>query len=106
MKKTIYLFSVILLGILVTTWYSCETEPEETCDQDEFCEEKIITLCCIEDDSNFKNGKEYSPEDEDQLARDLGCENIALKSADYERDIAAIIKKLHALMDKVQAKMK
>ena len=106
MKKTISLLSVILLGILVTIWYSCETDPEEICEQDEICENKFVTACCTEDECVYKyNGKEYTEDQLGQLAEDLGCASVkALKSG--SDDLSGVIEKLKALMSRVQESTK
>ncbi len=105
MKKTIYLLGVVLLGILVTTLYKCETDPEETCQQDEICEAKFVTACCTQNECVYKfNGKEYAEDEIDQLAIDLGCEPSAviLKSGIQENDLSGVIEQLKALMSSVQ----
>jgi hypothetical protein len=109
MKKTFYLLSVILLGILVTTWYSCEAVPEETCEQDEICENKFVTACCTENECVYKyNGKEYTEDQIDQLAEDLGCGTsaVVLKSGSQENDLSGVIGQLKTLMGRVQKRIK
>ncbi len=111
MKKTIYLLSAVLLGIIVTTWYSCEKDPEESCFQEEICEAKDVTACCeMVDDVQvcvYKyNGKEYDPDTEiDQLYIDLGCE-VAYSPSDFKAAKAAIVDQLHALLEKARAGLK
>lgn len=105
MKKTFYLLSAVLFGMLVTIWYSCETDPEETCEQDEICENKFVTACCTENECVYKyNGKEYSEDQIDQLAEDLGCASAVgvLKSGSQEEDLSAVVEKLKALMSRVR----
>jgi len=108
MKKKFYLLSVILLGILVTTWHSCETDPEETCEQDEICENKFVTYCCTENECVYKwNGKEYTDDQLDELAEELGCGSAAvLKSGSRENDLSGVIEQLKALRDRVQKRIK
>ena len=108
MKKKFYLLSVILFGILVTTWYSCETDPEETCELDEICVAKFVTVCCTENECVYKwNGKEYTDDQLDELEADLGCGTaVALKSGSQEDDSSAVIEKLKALMDRVKKRVK
>ena len=105
MKKAIYLLSVVLLGILITTWYSCEEDPEETCFQDEICPAKFVTACCTETECVYKyGGKEYTEDQLDELAEDLGCgaSAIALKSGSQEDDLSWVIEQLKALMDRAK----
>jgi hypothetical protein len=105
MKKIIYILSVVLLGIMAT-WYSCETDPEETCQQDEICEGKYVTACCTENECVYKyNGKEYTEDQLDELAEDLGCgsaSGVLIKSGSQEYDLSDVIEKLKALMDRVK----
>jgi hypothetical protein len=106
MKKSISLLSAVLAGILVTTIFSCQDTPKETCLQDEFCTSKMVTACC--DDNNvcvYKyNGKEYTEDEKDQLAIDLGCGTGkgALKSTGQVDDYSDIVAQLKALMNKVK----
>lgn len=105
MKKTIFLISFVLLAILVTTYYSCEKILEEICEQDEICEGKFVTACCTEDECVYKyNGKEYTEDQLDQLAEDLGCASAVgvLKSGSQEDELSAVIEKLEALMSRVR----
>jgi hypothetical protein len=105
MKKTIFLLSIVFLGILMTTYYSCETNPEETCYQDEICTDKFVTACCTEDKCVYKyNGKEYTEDEIDQLEKDMGCGGaaVSLKSAGEDNDRSAVIERLKALMERVK----
>jgi len=108
MKKKFYLLSVILMVILVTTWYSCELDPQETCEQDEICENKFVTYCCTENECVYKwNGKEYTDDQLDQLAEDLGCgtSGVILKSGSRENDLSGVIEQLKALRDRVRKRI-
>ena len=104
MNKAIYLISVVLLGILITTWYSCEEDPEATCFQDEICPAKFVTACCTENECVYKyGGKEYTEDQLDQLEADLGCSAaVALKSGCQECETSDVIVRLKALMDRVK----
>lgn len=106
MKKTIYFLSAILLGILVTTWYSCESDPsdpEESCAQDEICEGKTVSACCTEDACVWEyNGKEYTQDELDQLIADLGCA-VAYSPEEFKAAKASIIDQLQALLEKAHA---
>ena len=106
MKKAFLLLSIVFLGLLLTTYYSCETDPEETCEQDEICENKFVTACCTEDECVYKyNGKEYTEDQLGQLAEDLGCASAkTLKSG--SDDLSGVIEKLKALMSRVQESTK
>ena len=102
MKKIFYFLSAATLGTLLTVWYSCEKDPEESCKQDEICEAKFVTACCTDNDCVYKyNGNEYTEDQVDQLAIDLGCTTaVSLKSADADEDLAGVIEQLKALMAK------
>ncbi len=104
MKKIFLLFSLLLIGSLILIVTNCEKDPEESCQQDTFCDAQIeVTVCCTSLECVYKyNGKEYpdNEEGENQLAEDLGCSSA--KSTTYERDMAAIIKQLQELMDKTR----
>ena len=106
MKKAFLLLSIVFLGLLLTTYYSCETDPEETCEQDEICENKFVTACCTEDECVYKyNGKEYTEDQLGQLAEDLVCASVkALKSG--SDDLSGVIENLKALMIRVQESTK
>ncbi len=107
MKKKFYLLSIILLGILLTTWYSCSTDPQETCELDEICTNKFVTACCTETECVYKyGGKEYAEDQIDQLAADLGCGSaVTLKSGRREYDLSGVIEQLKALMDRVKKRI-
>ena len=97
MKKTILFLSIILIGIVVAVWNACETDPEESCKQDEICTDKFVTACCTDNACTYKyNGKEYSDSEIDQLAEDLGCSTA--KSTDQSNDLNEVIERLNALM--------
>ncbi|UCH13371.1 MAG: hypothetical protein JSV22_09665 [Bacteroidales bacterium] len=109
MKKAIYLISIAFLGILITTWYSCEEDPEETCFQDEICANIYVTACCTENECVYKyNGKEYDEDQEVELLQDTGCTTavVALKSESLDDDLAGLIEKLRALMDRAKKNCK
>ena len=110
MKKTIFLLSFVFLAVLVTTYYSCETDPEEVCLQDEICEGQFVTACCTEDDECvYKyNGKEYTEDQLDQLAEELGCASAVgvLKSGSQEDELSAVKEQLKALMSRVRESCK
>jgi hypothetical protein len=105
MKKKIFLLSVSLLGILAT-WYNCESEPEETCEQDEICAGVYVTYCCTENGCVYKyNGKEYTDDQLDELAEETGCgsaSGMLIKSGSQEFDLSDVIEKLKALRDRVR----
>ena len=106
MKKAIYLISIVFLGILITTWYSCEEDPEETCGLDEICAGVNVTYCCTEYECVYKyNGKEYTDDQLDELAEETGCGSasaVNLKSGCRENDLSSVIEKLKALRDRVR----
>lgn len=106
MKKTVYFLSAILLGIVVTTWYSCEKDPEESCFQEEICEAKEVTACCTDDVCVYKyNGKEYSEAEIDDLIDDLGCA-VAYSPDNLKAARASIVDQLKALIQKARAGQK
>lgn len=110
MKRTISLLSsAVLLGIIVATWYGCEKDSEETCEQDEICESKFVTACCTdEDDCVFKyNGKEYPSSQIDELAADLGCGGFGLvsESTSQKSTTSGATVKLKELLDKVRERL-
>ena len=107
MKRDFLLFTYLFIGCIVLIITSCEDDPTESCEQEEICEAKVVTACCTEDRCVYKwDGKEYPEEDIDQLADDLGCAAVSIKSTDYDSDMAAIINQLQILMDKAHAGIK
>jgi hypothetical protein len=105
MKKTILLLSAILSVIMVTTWYSCETDPEEVCEQDEICEAKLVTACCIGDVCVWKyNGKEYTEDQLGDLANELGCAAVSaeLDPESQKSALSGVFDQLKALMARVR----
>jgi hypothetical protein len=97
MKKSIFLLSVVLSGILVTTIYNCSEDPKETCTQDEICTAKFVDACCTDNECVYKyDGKEYTNVDDAAIA--MGCESATLKSAGGGCDLKDVIAKLEALM--------
>jgi hypothetical protein len=108
MKKTGLFISALLIAVLVTTWYSCETDPKETCEQDEICTAKFVTYCCTNNECVYKyDGKEYPEDQIDQLTSDLGCgtTSIVLKSAGDQDDFQFVVEKLKALKARVHARI-
>ena len=106
MKKTILLLCVIFSGILVATWYACESDPEEYCEQDLICEE-YVTVCCTGDVCVYKfDGKEYPDTDEgvNQLAEDMGCGTTSIVTEDgiLKKNFSGIIDQLKAFMNRVR----
>jgi hypothetical protein len=100
MKKSFYLLPVVLIGIFLAI-LSCQEKSKDTCEQDTICESKEVSACCTDTVCVWKyNGKEYKKDELAQLAIDLGC--TSAKSTDQENDLAAIAKRLRALMDKVR----
>ena len=99
----IFLSAVIICAVIVV-WYSCESDPEESCKQDEICTDKFVTACCTESECVYKyNGKEYTEDQIDQLAKDLGCSTaMVLKGTEaQDNDLSEVIARLRALMDRV-----
>ena len=104
MKKPIYLLAAVLLGIMVTTWYSCEGDPEESCFQDEICEGQEVTACCTEDVCVFTyNGKDYTEDEKAQLIEDLGCAPVGLLKSS---DMSALYNRLNEILAKARAGLK
>lgn len=106
MKKSIYLLPIFLLGLFFFV-ASCEKteDPVETCEQDEICESKSVTVCCTDNVCVYKyNEKEYADTEESlaKLAKDLGC--TAKKSPSYESDMAMIAERLVVLKAAALAK--
>jgi hypothetical protein len=104
-KKSLIVLSTLLLGIVVTTWYSCEKDDEETCLQDEICE-VMVTVCCDNDDvCVYKyDGKEYTEDQVDDLAEELGCGTVSIvpESGILKKDFSGVIEQLRALMTRVR----
>lgn len=97
MKKLILLLSVLASVAVVIVIYSCNDDSKETCKQDEICTSKFVSACCTNDVCTYTyNGKEYSEDEIDQLAKDLGCGGSAFsyKSADDIKDVIARLKNL------------
>jgi hypothetical protein len=106
MKNKLLKTGVFLISIFIVTWYGCETDPEETCQQDEICEAKFVTACCTDDACVYKyNGREYSEAQLDDLADDLGCSSVNVvvgESESLKADIASVTQQLKALMNRVK----
>ncbi len=107
MKKTILLLFVILSGIVGTTWYACESDPEEYCEQDLFCEDKYVTVCCTDDVCVYEfNGNEYPDTEEgrNELAIDLDCgtTSIVTESGVLKKDVSGVMDQLKAFMNRVR----
>ena len=111
MKKRVFFLSAILFGIYAITWYSCETDPEEVCEQENnICAEQTepVTYCCSEGDCYYQfNGQNYTDNELDQLAEDLGCAVaiVLLKSGEEVKDYSEVIAKLEALRARVLTKV-
>ncbi|MBN1597839.1 MAG: hypothetical protein JW894_06055 [Bacteroidales bacterium] len=105
MNKKIILLTAIILGILITTWYSCESDPKETCQQDEICDGHMVTACCTDNECvYYYNGREYTEDDLDDLAVDLGCSSViaAIDSESQEKALSEVIERLKDLMAKTR----
>lgn len=107
MKKTIYLLGAVLVGFIVTTWVSCEKDPEESCFQEEICTDVNVTACCDANDvCVYKyNGKEYGEDEMAQLIEDTGCA-VAYSPMDLKAAKSAIADQLKALLEKARAAAK
>jgi hypothetical protein len=109
MKKSIYLLSAILLGILTVVIYSCEKDSKETCSQDEICAAKLVTYCCTDSLCVYKyNGKEYTLDEEGQLLKDMGCTSAInqSKSTSGECTLEEVVARLNTLRAKVEEQLK
>lgn len=106
MKKIIFIFAALTITFVAVHLYSCEDDPKETCKQDEFCDAKMVTTCCTDNDCVYKyNGVEYTESEEDDLAEILSCTvpSAGLKSGNLEDETAEIKARLRALMAKTRA---
>ena len=104
MKKIYYLVSALVVATFIGFIYSCETDPDESCNKDEICTDKFVTVCCTDDECVYKyDGKEYADTEEsrDALAIEMGCSVSTLKS--YKQDLNAIKIRLQDLMNRTKA---
>jgi hypothetical protein len=102
MKKSIILLSLLSITAFFIAIYSCKVDSKETCQQDEICTSKFVSACCTNDVCTYTyDGKEYSEDEIDQLAKDLGCGGSALsyKSAG---DLQSVVVRLKELMSRVR----
>jgi hypothetical protein len=105
MKKRVLLLLpvVALFGIILFSQIGCDSNPLESCEQEEICTGKSVTACCTEGSSckyTF-NGKVYSEDELTQLAKDLGC--TSRKSTCYDEEIVELVSRLEALMERAHA---
>ncbi|NOQ27379.1 MAG: hypothetical protein GQ564_18610 [Bacteroidales bacterium] len=105
MKKSFFILSMLLFGVMLATYTSCEEDPVEACEQDEICEgEPEVTLCCTDGEDCYwtYNGDSYPDTDAgvNSLYDNLGCAS-SKKSASYDQEKNEIIIKLLALRDRV-----
>jgi len=108
MKKRLMVLSILLFGVLFVFNTSCEEDPKEACDQEEFCEgEPEVTLCCTDGEECYwtYDGNEYADTDSglDDLFNDLGCTSTT-KSANNEQIREDIYNRLFAMRERVIAK--
>ena len=99
----------MLSGILIATWYGCESEPDEVCVPDDYCEVTVTVCCKTENDCVYKyNGKEYTEDQLDELDQDLGCNavNVKWESTDQKSASSDVKERLKAQMARVKALVK
>ena len=102
-KKILYLGLALITATLLFT-ISCEEDDDETCGEEEICDNKTVSACCSTDNSGdytcvYKyNGVEYPESKIDDLADVLGCSSTKSTDCDNEYVIAA----LKELMEKVK----
>ena len=47
MKKSLAFITMMLFGAIIIMHVGCEMEPQETCQQDKFCDGTVsVTACC------------------------------------------------------------
>ncbi len=103
MKKGRIYLMLLIMGLFAFTLSNCgETEPLESCAQEEFCTGKNVSSCCTEDACVYKyDGKEYSEGEETQLYNDLGCTGGGSRVASEQEE--QVIYTLKALMAKAKS---
>ena len=100
MKRTPFYLSVFILGIFVALISACEITPEESCEEDEICAGKTVTVCCDEIECYYEyNGVKYGDDAAslERLANDLGCTYTGI--AAYETEIKDLILRLESLAE-------
>lgn len=100
MKRAQFYLSLLILGTFISLATDCNMNSLETCEQDEICAGKTVSVCCGEIDCYYTyNGKRYEDDAASitQLAKDLGCTFTGM--ADYETDIQDLVLRLNALKE-------
>lgn len=105
MKRNFLSAAVLLTVVFLAFVSGCEPIADETCEQDEICTGKSVTVCCSDSGCYYQyNGIQYAddPQSLAKLAADLGC-TYAL-NPNYEQEIKDIILKLEALGEYTRSK--
>jgi hypothetical protein len=108
MKKTFIIIAFAILGGTLALNTGCELDPEETCQQDMFCDGTVsVTACCTDGEDCYYSykGKKY-PDTEQGLADlidALDC-TTAKKSASFEEQKAFLVARLKYLIEDARIK--
>jgi hypothetical protein len=108
MKRIYFFISVIFFGILASTIYSCTEDSKETCEPDEYCDAKTVTVCCTGDVCVYKyDGKEYTEDEIQQVYDDLGCSPASASKLTGTGDgLTDVFAQLKAQMKRVKERAK
>jgi len=104
MKNKIYTLTLAALAV-ISLASSCELLPEETCELDNYCEDKTVTYCCTDDTDCYYtyNGAIYTDDELDDLENDLGCSaKSAIEKNASENTREKLIKLMNRVKDRVR----
>ena len=103
MKAINFFIMIITISLLSITFTNCGETDNESCKQDEICTGKNVTSCCTSDNvCVFKyNGKEYTEDQVDLLADDLGCTGGGARVAAAEKE--QLMNQLQELLNQARA---
>lgn len=108
MKKRTLFLSMLTLVVFVLFMVSCEGDPTEYCEVEEFCNNQEVEACCTDNNGDITcvwkfNGKEYT--DIKELNEDLGCStsSVVLKSAESGVEENGVVFRLQELMERAHA---
>jgi hypothetical protein len=98
MKKATFYLPVFVLGLFLIFISGCVTTPEESCEQDEICAGKTVTVCCTDTNCYYEyNGVKYGDDTESlaALAAALGCTQASAPT--FKEDISDLVLRLESL---------
>ena len=105
MKKGVFIFSMLLLGVMFAINSGCEEDPVEACEQDLFCDDtESVTACCTDGEECYFTYNNVNYPDTDQGYLDLiaALDCAETKSVSIEGENDYMVTRLQALLEEAR----